>query len=150
MGRFDQHSHAAADQLAEIAAAKLPLERGQPGRPIGLLGRMNLIGHLGRGRSPPRAEGKDVDFGKADFFGHLAGRQKIVFALARKTDDDVGRQRRQVERLADQSAAVDIAPASPAALHAAQHRDRNRSASKCASGDRSAGDGQPTPRPVRA
>jgi len=65
-----------------------------------------------------------VDLRESDVLGDPTGRQEIVFGLARKADDDVGRERGPIKRFPDQPAALDKVPDAPPPLHPPQYRVR--------------------------
>ena len=94
---FDQDSQLAADETLEVALSQGSFQFGQPFDSLGLDRLRDLIGHLGRGRAPPRAEGEDVNLGETGLLGDAAGGFEICFSLAGKTDNNVSRQCRLIE-----------------------------------------------------
>ena len=101
-GRLDHYPQSPTDQLCEILLAQFPFELGQSTAALGLQRRRDLPCHRRRRSSRPSAEGENMNFGKADCARETASFVEFFSGLAGEADNDVGRQRRQVERVLSQ------------------------------------------------
>ena len=124
MRRFDKHLQRSARQAGVVAVPQGRFEHREPIHTLVFDWRRHLIGHRRRRRASAATERKNVDLRESDFLGDSTRRHEIVFGLARKADDDVGRERGPIKRLPDQPAALDKVPDAPPPLHPPQHRVR--------------------------
>ena len=110
------------DQAGKVVAAKFRLEFGELVNALVFEIAGQLVRHLGGGCAASGAEGKGVDFGEP---GGATGLQRLLelgLGFTGKSDDDVGRDRRFVERFVEHAATIQKHPCAPASTHPTQHR----------------------------
>src|SRR4051812_20156902 len=82
----------------------------------------HVVRHFSRRRATPRAKREDMYFRESDRSGSCDRLSEFGISLARKADDDIGRNRRPIESLLHEPAAIDESLAPPTSPHPPQNR----------------------------